>query len=61
MSGATAALQEELEIKLAFLEASNNELSDVVYRQQRELEALQQRLGSLEEQLAVLREAVLGG
>ncbi len=61
MSGTTATLQEELEIKLAFLEASNSELSDVVYRQQREIEALQERLGSLEEQLVVLRDAVLGG
>jgi SlyX protein len=54
------ALQ-ELEIKLAFLERANSELSDVVYRQQRVLEAMQQRMQVLEAQLEVLRESVLGG
>jgi SlyX protein len=38
---------ERLETKIAFLEAANNELSDVIYRQQKELAALQQRLTAL--------------
>lgn len=35
---------ERLELKLAFLERANQELSDVVYRQQQELLALQARV-----------------
>jgi len=35
---------ERLELKLAFLERANHELSDVVYRQQRELAVLQARV-----------------
>ena len=31
---------EQIELKIAFLEHANQELSDVVYRQQRELENL---------------------
>jgi SlyX protein len=54
------ALQ-ELEIKLAFLERANTELSDVVYGQQRALDALQERMRLLEAQIDVLREAVLRG
>ena len=38
---------ERLEVKIAFLEATNNELSDVLYRQQQELDALRGRLKSL--------------
>ena len=38
---------ERLETKLAFLERANNELSDVVYRQHREIEALRARVESL--------------
>ena len=54
------ALQ-ELEIKLAFLERANTELSDVVYGQQRVLDGLQERVKILEAQVDVLREAVLRG
>jgi SlyX protein len=35
---------ERLELKLAYLERANQELSDVVYRQQQDIEALQLRL-----------------
>jgi uncharacterized coiled-coil protein SlyX len=38
---------EEIELKLAFLERANTELSDVVYRQQQEIEALRTRLAAL--------------
>ena len=40
---------ERLEVKIAFLEAANVELSDTVYRQQRELDALRVRLLALAE------------
>ncbi len=35
---------ERIELKIAFLERANHELSDVVYRQQRELDALRSQL-----------------
>jgi len=35
---------ERIELKIAFLERANYELSDVVYRQQRELDALRLQL-----------------
>lgn len=38
---------ERLELKLAFLERANQELSDVVYRQQRDIESLQLQLREL--------------
>lgn len=38
---------EQIEIKIAFLERANAELSDVVFRQHREIEALRGRLESL--------------
>jgi SlyX protein len=40
---------ERLESKIAFLERANNELSDVVYRQHREIQALRERLEALAE------------
>lgn len=45
---------ERLELKLAFLERANTELSDVVYRQQRELDELQQRIEALKDRLEVV-------
>jgi SlyX protein len=42
---------ERLELKLAFLERANAELSDVVYRQHKELEALRAGLQALAEKL----------
>ena len=38
---------ENIEIKIAFLERANSELSDVVYRQQQEIEQLRARLNRL--------------
>lgn len=38
---------ERVELKLAFLERANQELSDVVYRQQQELDELRARLAVL--------------
>jgi SlyX protein len=38
---------EQIELKIAFLERSNTELSDVVYRQQQEIEALRAHLTAL--------------
>jgi SlyX protein len=42
---------ERLEMKLAFLERANAELSDVVYRQHKELEELRAGLRALAEKL----------
>lgn len=39
---------ERLELKIAFLEQASAELSDVMYAQQREIEALRARLTQLE-------------
>jgi uncharacterized coiled-coil protein SlyX len=38
---------ERIELKIAFLERANTELSDVVYRQQREIESLRAQLAAL--------------
>ncbi|AMN45701.1 hypothetical protein ACG33_00975 [Steroidobacter denitrificans] len=46
---------EHIESKIAFLERANMELSDVVYRQQQELEELRMRLSLLATQLESLR------
>ena len=43
---------EQIEIKIAFLERANAELSDVVYRQQMELEALRARVAGLADRMA---------
>lgn len=42
---------EQLELKLAYLERANQELGDVVYRQQQALDALAARLERLAEQV----------
>ena len=42
---------ERLELKLAYLERANAELSDVVYSQHKELAALREGLRSLHEKL----------
>jgi uncharacterized coiled-coil protein SlyX len=42
---------ERLELKLAFLERANAELSDVVYRQHKEIEGLRDGLRALAEKL----------
>ena len=38
---------EQIEVKIAFLERANNELSDVVFRQQREIDALRAQVAAL--------------
>ena len=38
---------ERLELKISFLERANQELSDVVYRQQQEIEELRTKLTAL--------------
>lgn len=38
---------ESLETKLAFLEKAANDLSDVAYRQQRDIEALEAKIAAL--------------
>lgn len=38
---------ERIELKIAYLEQANNDLSEVVYRQQQQLDALQARLLAL--------------
>lgn len=42
---------EQLEVKVAFLEEANSQLSDMVYRQQQELEALRARLAQVASRL----------
>jgi SlyX protein len=42
---------ERIEIKIAFLESANVELSDVVYRQQQEIDALRARLDALTQRI----------
>jgi SlyX protein len=46
---------ERLELKIAYLERANNELSDVVYKQQQELDELRSRLTLLASQLEALK------
>ena len=46
---------ERLELKLAFLERANQELSDVVYRQQQELEELRTRVALLETRVDAMK------
>lgn len=40
----TSEALERIEIKIAFLERANTELSDVVFRQQRDIEALREKI-----------------
>ena len=46
---------EQIEIKIAYLEQANAELSDVVYRQGRELESLHAQLAELLRRLDALQ------
>jgi len=51
----SAAAIERLETRIAFLERANNELSDVVYRQHRDIEALRARLEALTDRVSALQ------
>jgi SlyX protein len=46
---------EHIETKIAFLERANAELSDVVFRQSREIEALRAQIQALAERVGSLR------
>jgi SlyX protein len=46
---------ERVELKIAYLERANIELSDVVYRQQQEIEALSARLKALAERVDAIK------
>jgi SlyX protein len=48
---------EQIETKIAFLERANAELSDVVFRQHREIEALRARINSLAERFEAAQSA----
>ena len=47
---------EDLELKLAYLERANQELSDVVYRQQQSIDQLEARLARLADRLQALEQ-----
>jgi SlyX protein len=46
---------ERIETKIAFLESANAELSDVVFRQSREIEALRAQIQALAERVGSMR------
>jgi SlyX protein len=48
---------EQLEIKMAFLEHANSELSDVVVRQQRDIDTLREQIAALAARFQALRES----
>jgi uncharacterized coiled-coil protein SlyX len=48
---------ELIETKLAFLERSNTELSDVVFRQQRTIDALRDQIAALAARMQALGES----
>lgn len=48
---------EQIEIKIAFLEHANAELSDVVSRQQRDIGALRDQIVALAARIQALRES----
>jgi SlyX protein len=48
---------EQVETKIAFLEHANAELSDVVARQQRDIDALRDQVAALAARMLALRES----
>lgn len=46
---------EQLELKIAYLENANQELSDIVYRQQRDIDTLRAQMSAHQRQLDVWR------
>ncbi len=53
-----AGTLEQIESKIAFLERANAELSDVVFRQQQQIDALRAQLKSLAERVEAVRSEV---
>jgi uncharacterized coiled-coil protein SlyX len=53
----TSQAIESIEMKIAFLERANTELSDVVYRQQRELDGLRVQLTALSARFETMKSA----
>ena len=51
---------ERLEMKIAYLERANNELSDVVYRQQREIQGLRAKMETLADRVSAMPAAEEG-
>lgn len=56
LHGDWAEALERVELKIAYLERANTDLSDVVYRQQQELETLRARVSGLMQRLSGLAE-----
>lgn len=56
-----AGTTEIIESKIAFLEQTTSELSDVIVRQQRDLRALETKVAQLSERLEALKDAPLSG
>lgn len=46
---------ERIELKISYLESANQELSDIVYRQQRDIEQLRAQLSAWQRQLEAWR------
>lgn len=53
----TDADLEKLELKIAYLERANQDLSDVLYRQQREIALLQERMTVLASRVDAMKTA----
>jgi SlyX protein len=51
---------ERIELKIAFLERANQELSDAVYRQQREIETLRVQMAVYQRQIAAVKTEPVG-
>ena len=46
---------ERIELKIAYLESANQELSDIVYRQQRDIDTLRVQMSAYQRQLEAWR------
>lgn len=60
MSAMSDESRERIELKIAYLESANQAVSDVVYRQQREIDALRERVGMLADRLESLLTVATG-
>lgn len=52
VDGMNAEFIERIELKIAYLERANNDLSEVVYRQQQQIDALRAELAGLNGKMA---------